>query len=198
MTAAARSLYGLVVLLVLFGVLGRPTGRRSIDRNRGLPETFLTLRQEAKRNEKLNAELELYHRAAPARERVAEAVAAGRLGLLEAARALRDLASMPPDVFREGVERAERGDSEGERFCRHAIRCVASTLEDRPEEAARVTARLEAELQAHLARHGTVVLPEGQATAADKDLTPVPRSRAAKAPLWWDNRFLLLRVRLLR
>jgi hypothetical protein len=203
MTAAARSLYGLVVLVVLFGVFGRQTGSRRADRNRGLPESLLQLRRETRRTEELNAAIDLYHRSLPVRRHVAEAVAAGHLGLLDGARTLRDLTPMAPDVFREAVARAERGDSEGERFCRHAIRFVASTLEEQPERASRVVARLEAELQAHLARHGTVVLPEGGASAADTAGTPPPQpqsapGQAAKAPPWWGGRFLVLRVRLPR
>jgi hypothetical protein len=113
-------------------------------------------------NRKLDEEIGERQRRVLARMRAKDAIAedliAGRLTLVEAAARVRDLPDgfdgwlglLPPD---------EQGAGDGETLCRHVIAWARVVLADRPDKAAAVGRRLEAELAAHLKRHGTVTLP---------------------------------------
>ena len=82
----------------------------------------------------------------------------GRLGLLEAAsqfqRVNRLLKGQGASLIPGGAN-----PDDGERVCRMVIGWVQLALADRPERADVLTARLEQELQEHLAKQGAVVLP---------------------------------------
>jgi hypothetical protein len=93
-----------------------------------------------------------------AKRKVAAELAAGRLTLVEAAARIRHLKD-GPDNFWTFIRANERGNSDEERLCRHVIGWTEATLFNRPAEAARITARLEAELKNHLRRNGKVILP---------------------------------------
>jgi hypothetical protein len=94
---------------------------------------------------------------ATARDRVARELAGGRLSLLEAAAAFRDLELTPPTFSGEDCRAFDpTASSDDERLCRSVIRVARGILAEEagPEEAARVAATLEAELNEHLARGG--------------------------------------------
>ena len=91
---------------------------------------------------------------------IAQALAGGRMPLLEAAARLGALNRMAPEVPWRLYRDAHPGASDEERFCREAISWAESELpEDDPCEAAAVLGRLEAELDRHL-RGGGPRLPE--------------------------------------
>jgi hypothetical protein len=79
-----------------------------------------------------------------AKQRVIADLIGGRLTLFEAAARFR---------------RAS-GGGDGEALCRAVIGWAHLALSDRPERAEVFSEVLENELQAHLARHGVVLLPE--------------------------------------
>jgi hypothetical protein len=116
----------------------------------------------------LSATLARCSRLHAARQRVLDDLAYGRLPLLEATRRWRDLSPVPQQLLAD-LLRLEPGNSDGERLCRHTIQRIEIGLNLPPEEARRVVARLEAELQEHLARHGTVVLPAPRTSEADDE-----------------------------
>ena len=126
----------------------------------GLPlsEVQDYLQRQVERGEALDSLLEKQKRQREARAELVFELAAGRLTLVEAAARIRDLYGSTPS-FWEGLRMAEKGNTDEERLCRHAIGWVESMLADRPCEASAVAARLEAELGDHLARHGKVILP---------------------------------------
>jgi hypothetical protein len=118
-----------------------PRAQRAAERSAALDAARIDILQQLKEKERLVFEL--------ARQKVS---------LFEAARRFRELRPDPPDRWEEAVA-AERGSSAGERLCRWVIRYAEAILKDSGTDPAPVVARLEAELAAHLARHGTVVLP---------------------------------------
>jgi hypothetical protein len=92
------------------------------------------------------------------RGRIADDVAAGRMGLLEAATRFRDLNAANP-MGGYDLSNWITGDSDEERCCRQVINWVETRLGSMPTaEAARVMERLEEELTDHLRREGTVSL----------------------------------------
>jgi hypothetical protein len=97
-----------------------------------------------------------------AKGRLAADVAAGRLTLLEAAAAFRDLnRQWPPfdwDRWRRILHYRYPGVSDEEALCRQVIDCTRTKLWEKQEEAEKAVRRLEAELDEHL-RHGTLRLP---------------------------------------
>lgn len=100
------------------------------------------------RSDRIEAEC----RAARATHREVDALIAGviegRLTLAEASDRVRGL-NLPAAAFWD-----LHASSEEERACRLVMHWVAAELRHRPERAAQVTARLESELEAHLARAG--------------------------------------------
>jgi hypothetical protein len=82
----------------------------------------------------------------------------GRLTLLEAAAQFQRVNCLLKGQG-TGPNPAEPNPEDGERVCRMVIGWVQLALADRPERAEVLTARLEQELQEHLAKEGVVVLP---------------------------------------
>jgi hypothetical protein len=86
---------------------------------------------------------------------IAQAVAQGRMPLLEAAARLGALNRLVPEVPWRLYRDVYPGASDEERFCREAIYWVESELpEDDPCEAAAALGRLHEELEGHLQRGG--------------------------------------------
>jgi hypothetical protein len=94
------------------------------------------------------------------REKIVQELAEGRLTLREAAAGFRRLNELTPDfvpAYRKGFPGATADES----LCRQVIYWVANVLErDEPERVRAVKSRLEAELESHLRRDGTVHLPD--------------------------------------
>jgi hypothetical protein len=86
------------------------------------------------------------------------ALADGRLSLAEAAGRFRLLDQDLPGFSWERFRTIYPGASDAERHGREAISAVKCELHANPARAAAVVAGLEAELQNHLARHGTLPL----------------------------------------
>jgi hypothetical protein len=104
------------------------------------------------------ADLEVARRLLRKKEQIVQQVCRGQLDLLTAAAR-----------FREVTRTAERGGwselcrpgpQDAESVCRTVIAWAGLALADRPERAAAVTARLEAELETNLARLGRVEFPD--------------------------------------
>lgn len=95
-----------------------------------------------------------------AKEQVIQALVAGELGLFDAAAWFRELNHSPaehPDVYWRNLP----GQSDGEKLCRQVISWVRVAAED-TMPASQLEARLQelqAELNAHIVRHGQVILP---------------------------------------
>jgi hypothetical protein len=157
----SRSLCALAVLALLLTAPAWARRLRSAGLSlQGFPGSVWQLYRESGRQEELAAARARFSRLQEARQRVLTDLAQGRLKLLEAARLWRDLFPAPPEEVGHLLIFVGPGGSDGERLCRYTIHRVGSTLDLRPEEARRAVARLEAELEEHLARHGTVTLPE--------------------------------------
>jgi hypothetical protein len=166
MNMGSRSLCALTILVLLFTAPVWACWLRSVGINVGdLPAALQWLDRESERKQELSATLARCSRLHAARQRVLEDLAYGRLPLLEATRRWRDLSPVPQHIMAD-LLRVEPGLSDGERLCRHTIQRIEIGLNLPPEEARQVVARLEAELQEHLARHGTVVLPEPRPSEA--------------------------------
>jgi hypothetical protein len=96
------------------------------------------------------------HARMEARQRVADEVIAGRVGLLEAASRFHDLNQADPDALRT-LGYAYRAAPDDELCCRQVISWVESRLMDTSAgEAASVRARLEEDLGKYLRRGGTI------------------------------------------
>jgi hypothetical protein len=91
------------------------------------------------------------------KDRVAMDLAAGRLTLVEAASRFRDLPA--PALSAESELRYKEGMPVEQCWCRDVIGWMEVVLAGHPNEAAKVTARLEHELRNHLRRYGKVCLP---------------------------------------
>jgi hypothetical protein len=158
----------LTILTLLFTVPVWARCLRSVGLNLGdLPAALQCLHREKERGEALNAAGAWWVRVRETRQRVLEDLAHGRLPLLEAVRQWRDLSPVPHHQLAVALVPVKPGTSYDERLCRHAIHLMEYSPELPPEETRRLIARLEAELEKHLARHGTVVLPEPRPQAAD-------------------------------
>src|SRR5262249_23106359 len=126
----------------------------------GEPSFWDEAQQEQIRREELDARLADAVRRAEVTVATVEGVIAGRLTLREAAARYRALARGNPDFPWETFHRTYAGASEEERFCRQVIDAVQKELRDQPDEAARVVARLVAELEELLERDGIIRLPD--------------------------------------
>jgi hypothetical protein len=101
---------------------------------------------------------------------IGQAVAQGRMPLLEAAARLGALNRMEPELPWRLYRDANPGATDEERFCREAISWAESELpEDDPCEAAAVLRRLEAELDRHLRRGGPRLPDVAEAPLAARD-----------------------------
>jgi hypothetical protein len=165
-----------VVALVLLGACWWPEGFRAVGLDVGtLPAQASRAQRENEWGEVLDAARLDTLRRVREKERVTRELAEGNLSLFEAARRFRGLQPTPPDMWRDAVADV-RGDSEGERLCRWVIGYAEGVLTDSGADPAPVVARLNAELAAHLARHGTVNLPAGKAGPRPAALTAAPPS----------------------
>jgi hypothetical protein len=118
------------------------------------PETAQCLRNRQRLEWEQN---EIRARTAAKRGLAAE-VAAGRLPLLEAAARFRDLNARTPGLA-EHVCNASPGVSYELLLCQQVIAITEAVLEEQsPGQAEEIVARLRAELQQHLDRHGAIVL----------------------------------------
>jgi hypothetical protein len=98
---------------------------------------------------RLSEELDAKNRLAGARHRAKVALAqdliAGRTALAEAAARMGAVCDADPDNWRR-LRAQERGSTDAERLCRHAIGWARYALADEPARAEEVAARLEGEL----------------------------------------------------
>jgi hypothetical protein len=125
-----------------------------------LPELGWTLEANRLRGEELDAESRRLTRQYHRQVAVAGAVIEGRMTLLEAAAAVRDIRADEPPKVRAVARRDSEAATEEEWFCRLVIRFVKEVLEDRrPAEARAWVKRLEAELEQRL-RRGPLRLPD--------------------------------------
>jgi hypothetical protein len=85
------------------------------------------------------------------KEEIVQQVCRGQLPLLAAAARFRSVSQ---------ATGSGSGAQDGEAVCRTVIAWVGLALADRPERAAALTERLEAELESNLARSGRVQLPD--------------------------------------
>jgi hypothetical protein len=123
--------------------------------------------QEELRKQRLDAEhMEVFGRS-QARARVVSAVIEERITLLEAAAHFRalDASQQSKWIYTYALRTQFQGRSDEERLCRRVIDAARWALIDKPDLAAAVVKRLQAELSEHLARHGRVQLP----TVSHKD-----------------------------
>jgi hypothetical protein len=94
------------------------------------------------------------------KEEIAKAVLGGRMDLLHAAAAFRDV-TPPGSKARSYLQMAYSGVSDDERYCRAVIRWVQGLAAAQSHPLAqRQVARLEAELNEHLRRNGRITLPQ--------------------------------------
>jgi hypothetical protein len=116
-----------------------------------------------------------------AKQHLTSEVAAGRQPLLEAAALFRELNRLPPALH--PVDHPSlAGRSEDELLCRHVIAYVAARDGDWPESAAEAAvARLEAELQEELRRHGAIHLPDPAGLPSAPELLEQTRARMTEA-----------------
>jgi hypothetical protein len=114
---------------------------------------------EEQRAEALRRLHDIARRRLAAKEQVIRRLLDGQLTLLEAAAWFGYVSDNPPDC----PERCcvQRNDSRGEKLCRQVIGWAGTKARERMSwsEAAEIVRSLEAELNDHLARHGTVKLP---------------------------------------
>jgi hypothetical protein len=127
-----------------------------------LPVCYLSnpgLAEARRRDAELEAQRQLALDRLRTREAIGQALAEGRMTLLQAAARLRVCQLSKPgfrwDLFRKRFP----GASDEERFCRKTIDCAVGLKSARPERARAVQLRLEAELKAAL-RRGPLRLPE--------------------------------------
>jgi hypothetical protein len=119
---------------------------------------YFDLEHQRLRSEKLEAWRADCLRRTAADEEIARELAAGRIGLREAAAWYRGLYRSMLESQWEMFRRIYAGGSDEERFCRVVIRLVDARLPDGSAKDALI-ASLERELQGHLAG-GTLRLPE--------------------------------------
>lgn len=104
------------------------------------------------------------------KERIAQDAAAGRLTLLEAAAAYRDLDAQSTPYPTEVVTNYDPGASVDEGYCRMVIAYVRAELPTgQAEESANL---LEAELDARL-KDGSLRLPNAPAASPERPITPL-------------------------
>jgi hypothetical protein len=137
---------------------GPPGARRfGLDLCR-LPALGWTLEAERLQGEELDAECDRVSAQLRGQIAVARSVIGGKLTLLEAAAAIRELRAGEPPQIREVVLRYSRTATEEEWFCRLVIRFVEVILDEKPAEARAWVKRLEGELR-QLLKRGPLRLP---------------------------------------
>jgi hypothetical protein len=124
-----------------------------------LPSLQAGVESELRRSDELDAQLVEAQQRVGVKQQVVGDVIDGRLDLLEAAARFRDLTPPSSDAARY-LRRVYAGPSDDERFCRALIQWVRGTRRfGSRAEADRAAARLEAEFQERLRRHGRIALP---------------------------------------
>src|SRR5262245_56525328 len=123
------------------------------------PPAGPSLQDELHRSGQLDGKLAATRQAVAAKQAITAEVIAGRRTLFEAAAAFQALNGQNPDFNWAMFCRHYPGGSDGERYCRYVLRWVELHLPEGSGQAEQVLKRLEAELEAHLRQHGTVVLP---------------------------------------
>jgi hypothetical protein len=116
-----------------------------------------------------------------AKQHLVREVAARRQPILEAAALFRELNRLPP-ALHPADHPSLAGRSEEELLCRQVIAYVAEPDCNWPEAAAQATvARLEAELQEELRRHGAIRLPDPAGLPPGLELLEQARARMTEA-----------------
>lgn len=105
--------------------------------------------QERMRTAELNEQRVAAHRRILAKSAVIEALAEGKIDLLEAARRCRDLTT-PDAIVMSTLRRQFPNMPDDELFCRHVIALVESLLEEDPARTEAVVCRLNDELCCYL------------------------------------------------
>ena len=126
------------------------------------PEVQGLLERESRKSEEMDQAAPLLLRRIVERRRVTAEVRAGRLTLFEAAARFGKLNAGPGEYgIQQTVQSVYPGDSYEEKLCRQVIRHVElEAASESPGAAEAAVARLEAELEDHMLRHGRVCLPE--------------------------------------
>jgi hypothetical protein len=114
-----------------------------------------------------------------AKQHIAREAAAGARPLVQAATLFRALNRHPPAVIPVSPIFLD-GPSDEERLCRQVMRYVTNLQVDWPEAVA-AAARLEAELQEELRRHGAVQLPDPTGLPSAEDLLEQARATMTEA-----------------
>jgi hypothetical protein len=150
------------VMAALIGMVHiQPSWAASINRDwLSLCELEEVIKTNHRQEIKLGEQLERAHQRFASRRRIVADVIAQRTTLVHAAAELRSINQEMP-AFSQSYFDAFRGNSEGERLCRHVIHLVRADLSERTRtpDAATVE-RLEGELKALLQQDGIVHLPE--------------------------------------
>jgi hypothetical protein len=124
-----------------------------------LPAVSRQIEQDQRDSDRITEGESAAQRRSALREQIVDEVRGDRMGLIEAAARFRDLNAAAGPACPE-LDQHFAGDSSDERCCRQVIAWVrASLLPQSPEEAARLTGVLEAELQYHQRREGGIRLP---------------------------------------
>ncbi|HYT87647.1 MAG TPA: hypothetical protein VEL76_02905 [Gemmataceae bacterium] len=113
------------------------------------PELLEQVEQQQERGRHLTAALALTQERMRLKEEATKALIEGRQSLWEVASLFRSFSDHIP-AFADYLRSSWPEQSESERLCRYAIRCVQWALADEPERASGVLARLERELDAKL------------------------------------------------
>jgi hypothetical protein len=118
---------------------------------------------EQQRKIDLDRQQDVILRRIAAKEEVIEQLVAGRIDLYTAAARFRALNDLPPQAW-DNLRLAFPGETIAEQACRQVIGSVESRQRHHsPGEAEDWACRLEADLQEHLQRYGTVRLPADEA-----------------------------------
>lgn len=126
-----------------------------------LPELHSQMARHRAKAAVMDAEAALVKERLDAKLETTIAVIEGRVSLLSAAARFGQLNRQHPPSMRH-LHLFTSGNSENEKLCRQVIGWVSNQLPFRrtESEAERVVDRLEKQLQAHLEKHGRVILPE--------------------------------------
>jgi hypothetical protein len=160
-----RTLFRLPVCAALLGALGaglywaRPDQWPDWTRD---AEALATLEQEGRRAEALEVRQRDVLCRLRAIDRVLDDLTDGRQTLLEAAARMRAIDAAMPPAYASLIP-VYPGNTAAERACRRVIALTKVRLSHRPAQAAKVLARLEAELQKHREHPESFLLPEFRA-----------------------------------
>ena len=158
--------FAVFALLLLLVTHARPEWLQCLGLNLGTASDDLRfLQREIERQDELDAYAVRLRQSLKAKEDLIANLVEGRIALPEAAKRFRDLSAGIPGVM-DYVNTFEPGGSEDDRLCHYLTNCIRFMARDRPEKLRPVVARLEAELEQHLAQHRALSLP-GQKPRAE-------------------------------